>query len=233
MKSGNLNFLEPSGPLQVCNGTALLPLPPQTLPKHLSRMLHSASSFNFQYFLVSLRSFSSCQRLFTSSRPFYFSLFSFGNVFSKAVPPQDVTNPDILPSSYIIWNVPFLLDPKQYLCIFHMIGPTELLHPSPPPHFKIFQVFLICCAPNVAFHSYPRPLKSNSNLVMKWVFFLLNADFTTRILDIFSPVHNLHHLLSGYPNSWYIPHFPAAFELSQSVIWRLSRYLITLVLFTH
>ena len=25
-KSGNLNFLEPSGPLQVCNGTAL-PLP--------------------------------------------------------------------------------------------------------------------------------------------------------------------------------------------------------------
>ena len=26
MKSGNLNFLEPSGPLQVCNGTAL-PLP--------------------------------------------------------------------------------------------------------------------------------------------------------------------------------------------------------------
>ena len=26
MKSGNLNFLEPSGPLQTCNGTAL-PLP--------------------------------------------------------------------------------------------------------------------------------------------------------------------------------------------------------------
>jgi hypothetical protein len=26
MKCGNLNFLEPSGPLQVCNGTAL-PLP--------------------------------------------------------------------------------------------------------------------------------------------------------------------------------------------------------------
>ena len=30
MKSGNLNFLEPSGPLQACNGTALpLPLPLQ------------------------------------------------------------------------------------------------------------------------------------------------------------------------------------------------------------
>jgi len=26
MKSGNLNFLEPSGPLQACNGT-VLPLP--------------------------------------------------------------------------------------------------------------------------------------------------------------------------------------------------------------
>jgi len=33
MKSGNLNFLEPSGPLQACNGTAL-PLP-FTLFKHL------------------------------------------------------------------------------------------------------------------------------------------------------------------------------------------------------
>jgi hypothetical protein len=38
MKSVNLNFLEPSGPLQACNGTALslplpLPLPlPLTLP---------------------------------------------------------------------------------------------------------------------------------------------------------------------------------------------------------
>jgi len=29
MKSGNLNFLEPSGPLQACNGTAL-PLPKGT-----------------------------------------------------------------------------------------------------------------------------------------------------------------------------------------------------------
>ena len=26
-----------------------------------------------------------------------------------------------------------------------MIGPTDLLHPSPAPHFKTFQVFLICC----------------------------------------------------------------------------------------
>ena len=37
MKSGNLNFLEPSGPLQACKGTALLlPLP---LPLRPLRML--------------------------------------------------------------------------------------------------------------------------------------------------------------------------------------------------
>jgi hypothetical protein len=26
-----------------------------------------------------------------------------------------------------------------------MIGPTDLLHPFPEPHFKTFQAFLICC----------------------------------------------------------------------------------------
>jgi len=26
-----------------------------------------------------------------------------------------------------------------------MIGPTDLLHPSPVPHFKTFHLFLICC----------------------------------------------------------------------------------------
>ena len=47
-----------------------------------------------------------------------------------------------------------------------MIGPTDLLHPSPAPHFKICQVFLICClkrpsfstiqnhSPNVAFYYF-------------------------------------------------------------------------------
>jgi len=37
MKSGNLNFLEPSGPLQACNGTALpLPYPSSNIWKMLS-----------------------------------------------------------------------------------------------------------------------------------------------------------------------------------------------------
>jgi hypothetical protein len=29
-----------------------------------------------------------------------------------------------------------------------MIGPTNLLHPSPTPHLKTFQVFLIYCPRN-------------------------------------------------------------------------------------
>jgi hypothetical protein len=31
-----------------------------------------------------------------------------------------------------------------------MIGPTDLLHPSPTPHFKTFQVFLIYCPKRIA-----------------------------------------------------------------------------------
>ena len=32
-----------------------------------------------------------------------------------------------------------------------MIGPTDLFHPSPAPHFKTFQVFLICCPKRPSF----------------------------------------------------------------------------------
>jgi hypothetical protein len=37
MKSGNLNFLEPSRPLRACNGTALPFLPVQTIVKYGKR----------------------------------------------------------------------------------------------------------------------------------------------------------------------------------------------------
>ena len=43
MKSGNLNFLEPSGPLQACNGTAL-PLPET---QNLSSSVMSAKGKTF------------------------------------------------------------------------------------------------------------------------------------------------------------------------------------------
>jgi len=34
-----------------------------------------------------------------------------------------------------------------------MIGPTDLLHPSPAPHFKTFQAFLICCPERPSFNT--------------------------------------------------------------------------------
>jgi hypothetical protein len=37
-----------------------------------------------------------------------------------------------------------LIDSKQHIFISHIIFLTDL-HPSPAPHFKTFQVFLICC----------------------------------------------------------------------------------------
>ena len=57
-----------------------------------------------------------------------------------------------------------------------MIGPNDLFHPSPAPHFKTFQVFLICCpkrssfstvqsnAPNVAFYYF---LPQNTYYILK------------------------------------------------------------------
>jgi len=44
-KSGNLNFLEPSGPDQACNGTAL--------PLHIALYTNRVTSTNFLVFLVS------------------------------------------------------------------------------------------------------------------------------------------------------------------------------------
>jgi hypothetical protein len=46
MKSGNLNFLEPSGPLQACNGTALLlPIFRFVSPFVLPFKMHTCSYF--------------------------------------------------------------------------------------------------------------------------------------------------------------------------------------------
>jgi hypothetical protein len=68
-----------------------------------------------------------------------------------------------------------------------MIGPTDLLHPSPTPHFKTFQVFLIYCpnrpsfntiqshAPNVPFHQFLPQIQVQ--FAGKKFFFLLNAAF--------------------------------------------------------
>ena len=46
MKSGNLNFLEPSGPLQACNGTAL-PLPFTIIITCLQSMISDRDSHSY------------------------------------------------------------------------------------------------------------------------------------------------------------------------------------------
>ena len=82
----------------------------------------------------------------TSSCHFYPPLYlSFSNPLQKAVSTQNVTNPVRLPFTYFMQDIPLLLDSKQYIFISHMISPTDLFHPSPAPHFKTIQVFLIYC----------------------------------------------------------------------------------------
>jgi hypothetical protein len=39
-------------------------------------------------------------------------------------------------------GIPLLLDSLLYFLIFHTIGPTDFLHPSAAPLFKILQVLL-------------------------------------------------------------------------------------------
>jgi len=60
MKSGDLNFMEPSGPLQACNGTDLpLPLPPddeqQACSKHVeayywNKLIEKSASYWFMLY---------------------------------------------------------------------------------------------------------------------------------------------------------------------------------------
>jgi len=52
MKSGNLNYLEPSGPLQSCNGTAL-PLP--VGDTEIGRQVLTVFSFIIYIYFVSFR----------------------------------------------------------------------------------------------------------------------------------------------------------------------------------
>jgi hypothetical protein len=46
-----------------------------------------------------------------------------------------------------------------------MIGPTDVLHPSPAPHFKTLQLFLIYCPklPNTSLKMRELKKKNNQN----------------------------------------------------------------------
>ena len=70
-------------------------------------------------------------------------------------------------------------------------------------------------------------LKFKSKLLVKRVFFLLNAAFVMAILDLILRVR-LYHLLRCYPNILNIPHSPVVFDLSQSVLGMVaSNYSMT------
>jgi len=120
---------------------------PQAVPK---RVLHnvwpSASSFNSQYLLFSLRSSSSWLCLLpclfvTSILPSVFPLLTcFRRQFLckiwKMWPIQ---------SAFLLFTVCRIFFSTLTLCnvfISHKISSTDL-HPSPAEHFKIFQAFLI------------------------------------------------------------------------------------------
>ena len=117
----------------------------------LKRFLHivrsRASSFKWEYPILSLRSSSSflCllpRLLVTSISPFIFpSITCFRRqILHKMWPIQ-------LALHFLISCRIFLcsLTLSKHFFISNMIGPTDLLHPSPAPHLKTFQVFLICC----------------------------------------------------------------------------------------
>ena len=108
------------------------------------RMRSNASSFNFQHPLVSLRSTSSCLRLLphhpvTSISPSIFtSITCFSRQFQRKMWPNQLAFLLCIVCTIFLSSLTL-----QYFFISHMIGPTDLFHPSPAPHFRPFQVFLI------------------------------------------------------------------------------------------
>jgi hypothetical protein len=118
----------------VCLMTGPLPLPKWVL----HTVWFSASSFNFQYPLVSLRSSSSCLRLLprlpvTSILPSIFpSITCFRRQFLRKM----------WQSSFFLLYVGYSFPPWSYVIHQHisMISPTDLLHPSLAPNFETFQV---------------------------------------------------------------------------------------------
>ena len=122
-----------------------LTIGPKPPPKWFLYIVQSrAVSFKWEYPLLSLRSSSSFLCLLPlllviSISPFIFpSITFFRRQFLHKIWPIQLA-------------ICFLISCRILLCsltlsnfISHIIGPTDLLHPSPAPHCKTFQVFLIC-----------------------------------------------------------------------------------------
>jgi hypothetical protein len=93
-----------------------------------------------------------------------------------------------------MFDIPLLLDSLPHFFISHTIGPTNLVHPSPAPHFRTSQVLLIywvkcqSSAPHKAvlqmLHFTCSFLEYNSNSLVQRAFFLLNAALLMAFLDL-------------------------------------------------
>jgi hypothetical protein len=153
----------------------------------LHRVRASVSSSSFQYPLTSLSSSSSCWLLLprlqiTSILPSIFpSILCYRRQFTRTMWPIQ------LPFLLCIRCGVFLTSLTLYSSSFLTRSVHYLFHPSPTPHVKTFQVFLIyflkcpsfsptqSYVPNVAYNSYF--LKFKYNLLVKlsfscWIFLL-------------------------------------------------------------
>ena len=117
----------------------------------------------FHCLLITLSSSISCLHLLPCLS---ISSHFFNHTFLRASPVQYVTNPVSFPSFYCMQEVCFLLGCMQYFLIFRMISPAGHFQHSTIPHFKTFNIFLICFlkgasfstkqsyAPSVALHQF-------------------------------------------------------------------------------
>jgi len=104
------------------------------------------SPFNFHYPLISLRSSSSCLHLLpplpiiSILHSIFLSIMCFIRQFlCKMWPTQ---HPVRINFFLILRSTVLSSLTMYYIFIFHMISPTDFLHPSPASHFKTFQLFL-------------------------------------------------------------------------------------------
>ena len=167
-------------------------------------MPSNAFSFNFQYPLVSLRSYSSCLHLLPHHPityiipPMFTSITCFGRQFQHKTWPIQLTFLLFIICPIFLYSLTL-----QFFFISHMMGPTDLFHPSPAPHFRTLQVFIIYLNKVSKFQHCTKlcskcstalvpSLKFKSNLLVTRVFFLLNVALAMAILDLISCWHLLY-----------------------------------------
>jgi hypothetical protein len=129
--------------LVACLTTGIKPLPKRAL--HIVRS--RASSFTWQYPFLSLRSSTSFQRLLPRLPTSYIPFFIFPSIiccrwqFLRKMWPIQLAFRLLVSCRIFLCSLTL----NNIVLISHMIGLTDIFHPSPAPHFKTFQMFLIVC----------------------------------------------------------------------------------------